>query len=273
MRGSVIAAVTLAILALLILFPGCGNDQAEEAAGYLQVISQIHDGVAWDLGYVLESLSGIPKDDYYHLEELGQLFREAQEIFTSAYREASSLQPLPEAESLQADLLRFYQEGDGKIGEIVGCIDFFQAVLPMLADVQNLALPSLPEGAAVEEIKAAAAEDHRTLDMYLEDLEGAEPPQELQAYLKRLRSFLLSVMEAVVGVEQAVTPEDQQALSLLRGQYAATVETAQLMEYEVAGFLGTVGSCIDALIKEGRGLAVRIQELLGAPTATPPGNW
>lgn len=243
-----------------------------QPADYLKRISEIHDGVAWDLGYVLESLSDIPTDDYYHLEELRELFRQAQAIFTSAYREAGSLQPLPEAEDLQDDLLAFYEKGDREVGNIVGSVDFFMAVLPMLADVQNLALPSLPEGATMEEVKAAAEEDRRTLDMYLKDLEGWRPPDDLQTYLERVRGFLSSVKDAVVGVEQAVAPENQVALSQLRQQYAAMVETAQLLQGEVTGYLGGIGYRIDVLIQEGRGLAVRIQELLGAPTATPPVN-
>jgi hypothetical protein len=265
-----VAVLAPALLALVLTASGCGNGGTVQAVDYLGRISEIHDGVAWDLSYVLESLSGIPRDEYYHLEELRGLFDEARGIFAQAYRDADSLQPLPEAEELHADLLRFYREGEEKIGETVDSLGFFQAVLPMLADVQNLALPSLPEAATPEEIKAAGDEDRRTIDMYLSDLEGWRPPEGLLSYLERTRELFNALRDAIIGVQQAPPPEEQARLAQLREQYAVMAETARQLQDEVAGFLAGVGSSIDALIREGRELASRVQDLLGAPTATPP---
>lgn len=270
MRRSMALVLIPALLALSLLAFGCGKGGKVQTVDYLKRISEIHDGVAWDLGYVLESLSGVPKDDYYHLEELRGLCDEVRQIFSAAYRDADSLQPVPEAEELHADLLRFYREGEQKIGETVNSMDFFQVVLPMLADVQNLALPSLPEGATAEEVKAAGEEDRRTIEMYLADLGRWHPPQDLQSYLERTEGLFNALKDAIVGVQQAAAPEQQAKLSQLRGQYAAMAETAQLLQSEVAGFLVGLGSVIDTLIREGRELAVRIQDLLGAPTAAPP---
>jgi hypothetical protein len=138
---------------------------------------------------------------------------------------------------------------------------YFQAVLPMLSDVENLALPDLPEDAGEPEVKAAAIEDRRTMDDYLEELDRMEPPRELDEYNGVLTDFFRAIDEAIAGLEQSVTPEDLSALSAYRQWFAAHIEAARGLWDEAVSYLGGLNLRVDSLIEEGKELAGRIHQL------------
>jgi len=104
--------------------------------------------------------------------------------------------PGPEAVPLHVDLLEFYADGAEGMSYVQDSLGFFEVVLPMLQDVENLALPALPDNAGIPEIKAAAAEDRKTMEGYLKDLENMEPPEGLQEYSDKLMDYFRSIDEA-----------------------------------------------------------------------------
>lgn len=240
---------------------GCGQSRVMDLSEYKKRISELHDGVAWDLSYVLESLSGMSGDDYYHLEELKTVFQNAHDIFTNAYQAIDSLEPPEEIRDLHLSLMHFYADGREETGTVVNSLGLFQIILPMLLDMQNLALPNLPDQSQLPEVKAAAEEDNRTMDMYLRELEGLTPPDELRGYLEELKALFRKVEGMVTGVEQAPPPGDVEALARFRQQYASVMEEAGSLQEEVGGYLESIGKRIDELIERGKELAGKIQKL------------
>lgn len=240
---------------------GCSGGGSMDLPSYKERVSEIHDGVAWDLGYVLESLSGLSVEEYRSLEELGEVFKNARGIFGNAYQQTESLLPPSEAADLHSQLLEFYSRGREETGALVDALGFLQVVIPMLADVQNLALPALSEQAGPEEIKAAAEEDHRTMNMYVGEMEGITPPGELASFLEEMYAFFCAIREWVIGVEQAVPPGELEALAQFRAQFTEVPGRIAQLEGQINGYLGGIGARIDALIERGAVLAAGIQGL------------
>ncbi len=241
---------------------GCRR-RSETLSGpeYKRRVAEIHDGVAWDLGYVLESLGEVSGDEYYHLQEAGEAFANVKGIFSRAYGELDVLQPPEEALELHLDLLHFYADGERETGTVVNSLGLFQIALPMLADVDNLALPSLPEQPQPQEIRGAAEEDARTVDDYLDELRDITPPDEMRQFLERLLALFAGIKDMVQGVLQAPPSKEVESLTDYRQRFAPLLGEAEALRYTVRGYLAGVGGRIDVLIERGRALASRIKEL------------
>ncbi|MDI6873836.1 hypothetical protein [Candidatus Solincola sp.] len=256
--------VPIAALCLMaaVLAAGCGRrGESLSASEYKKRISEIHDGVAWDLSYVLESLVEVSGDEYYQLQEVGDLFERAKEIFSGAYRALDSLDPPEEALELHLDLMHFYADGERETSTVVNSLGLFQIVLPMLVDVDNLALPSLPEQPQPEEIRGAAEEDARTMHMYLGELEGITPPEEMREYLDKLRALFRGIRDMVSGVLQAAPSKEMESLADFRQRFAPLAGEAVALQGTVQAYLAGVGGRIDGLIERGGELAARIKIL------------
>lgn len=255
-----IMAVMLAAT-LLAALAGCGGDGEMSLSDYRKSISELHDGVAWDLGETVAELNNLDFRDFYDLPELRQVFSGAEDIFETAWTSTDAMNPPQPADELHVDLLDFYAEGVEGMQDLQNALGFFEAVLPMLRDVENLALPDLPDEAGEEEIKAAAAEDHKTMDGYMNELDGMEPLNDLQSYRTKLMDFFRSVDEAVAMVEQALKPEDLSSFVQFRQWFATALVEAQALWEEAMSYLDGLSGSIDPYIEQGQGLAARIQEL------------
>ena len=253
--------VVLLAAALLAILSGCGDGDAMSLSDYRKTISELHDGVAWDLGVTVEELNDLDFRDYYDLSELREVFGSAREIFTAAWDTAGSLYPPQEAEELHADLIGFYSEGAEAMRELQNSLAFFEAVLPMLRDVENLALPDLPEDAGEDEIKAAVAEDRRTMEGYMGELQGMDHLDDLRAYREKLMDFFRSIDEAVDEVDQAVTPEDLSSFAGFRQWFVNALVEAEALWEEAMSCLDGLSVSIDPYIEQGKELAALINEL------------
>lgn len=262
-RTRFLALLALPFLAAVALVPsGCGKRvETMSLPEYRKRISEIHDGVAWDLGYALESLGTFSDDEYYHLQEVNEVFTRIQEIFSKAYRTLDALDPPEEALELHLDLMRFYADGERGAGKVVNSLGLFQISLPMLVDVDNLALPSLPEPPQPQEIRGAAEEDARTMDIYLGQLEGITPPEEMKEYLERLRALFRRIKDLVSGVLQVAPPGEVEALANFRSLFAPLEGEASALRDTVGTYLAGVDGRIDGLIERGTDLATRIKTI------------
>jgi len=263
-RRSLYSLLSLATVFLLVLSccTGCGRgSETLSASDYQKRISEIHDGVAWDLGYVIESLGEVSGDEYYHLQEVGEVFARARDIFAGAYRALEALDPPEEALELHLDLMHFYADGEREAGTMVNSLGLFQIVLPMLADVDNLALPSLPDQPQPQEIRGAAEEDRRTMEDYLRELEGITPPEDLREYLEKVRGLFGSLRDMVSGVLQAVPAKELESLADFRQRFVPVQGEASGLRGTVQAYLVGAGSRIDGLIERGGELAARIKRL------------
>jgi len=259
MRRKIIAVLLAA--ALLTALAGCGGGEEMSLSEYRKDISELHDGVAWDLGVTLEELNQFDFVDYYDLTELRAVFEKAEGIFSTAWDSADPMYPPPQAVPLHVDLLEFYAEGAEGMRDVQDSLGFFEVVLPMLQDIENLALPALPDNAGVPEIKAAAAEDRKTMEGYLKDLENMEPPEELQEYSDKLVEYFRSIDEAVATVDQAVKPENLTSFILFRQWFSTAVSDAQALWNEAISYLAALSTSVDPYIEQGKELAERIQKL------------
>ncbi|MBC7230747.1 MAG: hypothetical protein H5T74_10205 [Actinobacteria bacterium] len=255
--------VTAFLLAgcLLAVSFGCGGGTEMGLSEYLEAVSELHDGVAWDLGALLGEMGGLDPRDYYDLPDLQELFRQAAEVFDAAWQKADAMYPPPEAVPLHLDLMDFYARGVRDMSDAENTIGFFEAALPMLADVENIALPGLPENAGVPEIKAAAAEDSKTMSGYCRELRGMEPPDDLLAFRERLWGYLHSIDDAAATVDREIKPEDMGPYQRFREWFAGAVAEAPALREEALGILSGLSARIDVFIAEGKELAERVQEL------------
>ncbi|MEW6554049.1 MAG: hypothetical protein AB1384_07170 [Actinomycetota bacterium] len=259
MRGKII--VVLLAVGLLLFLAGCGGDGEMGLSEYRKSISELHDGVAWDLGVTIEELNQFDFTDYYDLPEIRAVFEKAEGIFGTAWDSADPMYPPQLAVPLHVDLLQFYADGAEGMRDVRDALGFFEVVLPMLQDVENLALPALPDSAGVPEIKAAAAEDRKTMEGYLKDLENMEPPEKLRDYRDKLTQFFRSIDEAVAAVDQAVKPEDLASFVQFRQWFSNAVSQAQELWNEAITYLVSLSGSVDPYIEQGKLLAERIQKL------------
>lgn len=255
-----VIAVLLAA-ALLAALAGCGGGGEISLSEYRKSISELHDGVAWDLGVIIEELNQLDLTDYDDLPELRAVFEKAEGVFGAAWDSADPMYPPQEAVPLHVDLLEFYADGAEGMRDVQDSLGFFEVVLPMLRDVENLALPALPDSAGVPEIKAAAAEDRKTMEGYLKDLGNMEPPEDLQEYRDMLVEFFRSIDEAVAAVDQAVKPEDLTSFVQFRQWFSTAVMQAEELWNEAISYLASLSGSVDQYLEQGKELAERIQKL------------
>ena len=121
----------LAAAALLAALAGCGGGGEMSLSEYRKSISDLHDGVAWDLGVTVEELSGLSFTDFYDLPDLRDACAKAEDIFTGAWDAADAMYPPEQAVPLHLDLLDFYARGAEAMGDMQSSLGFFEAVLPM----------------------------------------------------------------------------------------------------------------------------------------------
>ena len=251
--------VLLTAAVLLISF-GCGDGGALSLSEYQDTISGLRGDVIAGLEDVSESLESIPYDDYWGLLELEDVFELSYEAFVSAGKEASGITPPPEADSLHQDLLGYYLWGETSMGSMINGIRFFQSVLPMLVDMNNLALPQLPEDAGLPEIEAASTEDRKTMKMYIKDLSGMRPPAALRDYQVDLESLFRALDDIIGRLDQSVT-SDSAALSAYQQEYDAVLERVDEFWEGAMDYLGLLQPRVDFLIMRGETLSARIDEL------------
>ena len=92
---------------------------------YRKSISELHDGVAWDLGETVGELNNLDFKDFYDLPELREVFDGAEEIFATAWDTADSMYPPQQAQELHSNLLDFYAEGAEGMLNLKNALGFF----------------------------------------------------------------------------------------------------------------------------------------------------
>jgi hypothetical protein len=246
---------------VLLMSFGCGGGGTLSLSEYQERISELHEDVLADLGDVTRSLDSIPYDDYWGLLELEDVFELSYESFVSAGKEASGITPPPEAESLHQDLVGYYLLGEINMDSIINGIRFFQSVLPMLVDMDNLALPQLQEDAGPTQIEAASTEDRKTMQIYIKDLSGMKPPATLWDYQDDLESLFRALEDIIGRLDQSVASGDNAALPTYQQEYEAVLERVHEFWEGAMDYLGLMQQRMDFLIMRGEALSARIDEL------------
>ncbi|MFW6113448.1 MAG: hypothetical protein ACOC78_00820 [Actinomycetota bacterium] len=249
------------VLVMLFALFGCGSGSTMGLSAYRENISDLHDGVASGLGYAFETLNSLRYDDYFGVLELQDIFEQAGAVFNLAGEEAAGMNPPPEVESLHADLLDFYSDGELDMEVMVDTTRFFEVVIPMLVDMENLALPQLATEAEIEAIRAASAEDRETLQSYMEELRGFIPPENLEEYRGELMESFRSLDESISRLDQEISPDDMSSLERFKQDYQAAVAEVDSFWEEAVAYLRGLEERLDRLIEGGLELALRIGEL------------
>lgn len=230
-------------------------------AEYEKEMSELHNRVVGSLEGAVEELNSLDPGDYYGMLDMKLVFEETSEVFKSAYREALAMNTPPEVEELHEDLLLFYSYGEEITAGVAGAAGFFRAVLPLLKDVQNLALPNIPEDSEVTRIKGAYEEDGATMHGYVRNLKAMKPPEKLQPYEDNLVGLFHSMEEDVVGVGRAVTPEDKGALIQFQREFPAILQRTRVLQGEIMVYLFFYSRRIENLLRKGNELAGRIESI------------
>jgi hypothetical protein len=251
----------LALFLLLFFLAGCGREGQLSASVYKEEIAGIHDGVAYELGYALQDLASPDYDDYFYLVRLGEAFREAEAIFAGALREAEGLPPPEKWESLHGKLIDYYREGEREAADMAAATEFFEVVYPILGDVRNLAFPRLSPQADAALVAAAADEDHLTLDGYVGELEGIDPPEGLEDYRDRLAEALRSLYLRIGETAAEVKPGEYSALEAFASDWEDFSAEIDSLWEEAQGYLEGMGERVDRLLDRGEELAEEIHKL------------
>ncbi len=255
-------AAVAAIAALLFLASGCqeGNGPLS-LSQYRKEISQIHDGLAMGIGEFLEELPAIDLQDYRQLQLLKELYEGMSGLFRSSYAAANSLDPPVEASMLHQFLLGFYAAGEKTTGDSAAGIGFVRSVLPMLADLENLALAHLPEEADFAQVQAAASEDKATLEDYLEDTERMKVIPDLEEEHRQLVGCFRDLKDKVEAVRTGYSRENQVPLEDFMAFHVYKMETIQRLKAELVGWVASREARVDHLLRVGKDLGKMIYEL------------
>lgn len=254
-----LALLTAALMAALV---GCGEEKGVlTLSQYKKEISAIHDELAMGLGECLGELPSLNPRDYLQLQKLKEIYEGLSGLFRSSYASASNLEPPDEALNLHQFLLDFYSAGERTTGDSAAGIGFTRSVLPMLADMDNLALAHLPEGSDAAAVQAAASEDQVTLEDYLEDLEGMKVIPELEEKQALLLEAFRYLREGVEAVKTGYTEENRVPLEDFLGRYGSVMEKVRGMEKELVDWVAGREARVDHLLQVGKDLGKMIYEL------------
>jgi hypothetical protein len=255
---------TIAVLlaaALLLGSSGCGGSGTMNMAEYKEGVSILQERVDGALETALESLENVNEDDPFDLFELQGVLEEQKSIIKSAAKEAVDMNTPPEVEDLHKELLRYYTRAERATGHIANGAGFFQALVPMLTDVHNLALPGIPDDSPLERINAASEEDAATMHEYIKHLKGITPPEELQLYRDNLMAFFGSVEEDVASVERESTPDDRSTLVQFQQDFPATLRELDIFQGEITYYIYLFELRIKNLIQDGNEFTAQIEAL------------
>jgi hypothetical protein len=144
---------------------------------------------------------------------------------------------------------------------MINGIRFFQSILPMLVDMDNLALPQLEEDAGLTQIEAASTEDRKTMQMYIKDLSRMKPPAALSEYQDDLLGLIRVLDESISRLDQSVASGENSALSVYQQEYITVLERVDEFWEEAMDYLGLLQRRIEFLIVRGKTLSARIDEL------------
>lgn len=254
--------VALVSALFLVLTSGChGESGPLSLPQYKKEVSAIHDELAMGLGECLQELPSLQPQDYQQLQRLKELYEGVSGLFRSSYAAASSLEPPEEASMLHQFLLEFYAAGEKATGDSAAGIGFTRSVLPMLADMENLALAHLPEGADAAAVKAAASEDVDTLDDYIKDVEGMKVIPELEGKQRLLVEVFRDMKEKAEAVRTGYTEENRAPLEDFRSRYGSLMESIRRLKGELIDWAGGREARVDHLLQVGKDLGRMIHEL------------
>lgn len=246
---------------VLLVSLGCGGGGVAGRSQYKQDISELHDAVLSSLGEVSEGLTPGAYDDYWYLMELEELFEPSREAFVSSGKEASGIKPPPEVGPLHDDLIHYYLWGELSMDSMINGTRFFESVLPMLVDMDNLALPQLEEGAGRSEIEAASTEDRKTIQWYLKDISGMNPPAELRKYRDNLSDLFQSIDVSIGRLDQSMADDEGSALLAYQEEYAGALERVRGFWEEAMDYLNLFDVRVGFLTSWGETLSARIDEI------------
>lgn len=251
----------LLLVALLLGSLGCGDGSGRPLSldEYREQMLGIQENIIQNLNDCSHRLQSLTQLDYYDLIDLENVVLDMGMVFASAKREAMAMHIPPEVESLHEDLISFYSFGQKVSSEIASSIAFFRGVLPMLTDVENLALPNMVSDAEVSRIKAAAVEDASTMHSYAKDLTGMKPPPRLEPYKEILVNFFHSIENAVADVDRAIMPEDRNKFLQFKQDFSGVLEQRDIYRTEMLVYLFTMGLRLEYLARDAGELETRIQ--------------
>jgi hypothetical protein len=255
------AIVLLLAAALLASACGCAGSGVMSLAEYRESMLALQEEALGALRTSLEELQAVDLGDLFDLSELREALEGQKAIMGEASRKAIAMNTPPEVEDLHKELLRYYSRAERALGRMANSAGFFQAVLPMLTDARNLALPGIPADSQDARIGAASEEDAATMHGYVKRLKGIVPPEELEPYRDKLAAFFASVEEKVAGVERAVTRGDKGALIGFQEEFPQLRREVDVMQGEIAVYRCLFLLRVEDLMEKGGEYTERIGRL------------
>jgi hypothetical protein len=252
--------VFLCLAALVVALAGCGGGSGRQLSTdeYEQQMTALQEDITQSLKDASDRLGATTKLDYYELEDLRSTISESAKVFQSAGKQARDMNIPPEAGENRQQFLDFYSVTGSMLNEIGSDIAFFRGVLPMLTDVGNLALPNMVRDAEVARIKAAAAEDASSMHSYEKDLQGMNPPHELDPYKGTLNNFFRSIENAVADVDRAITPEDRSDFLAFQQDFEGMLQQKQVYTQEMLVYIMNFKMMVDYLSTQAQGLGAKL---------------
>jgi hypothetical protein len=253
------------VLALLLLaalsvgLVGCGaKTNVLSQDEYSQRMMTIQEGLTQNLKDLSDRLGSIGQLDYYDLADLQGQVLDTADAFKAALKEAEAINAPDQVEDLHKDFTDFYAYGEDVAGRIANDVAFFHRVLPMLTDVENLALPNMVPDAEMARLQAAADEDVSTMKGYEKDLNGMSLPSELEPYKETLTNFFRSIENAVGDTDRAITPQDKSQLLQFQQDFKGVIGQRDVYAGMIPVYLVNFKGRIDYLDREAQALNDRL---------------
>jgi hypothetical protein len=241
----------LLLTALVTGLMGCGSQtKVLSVDEYDARMQAIQDGLSENLDTLSQRLGSITQLDYYDLMDLEDQVVGTAEAFKAAKGQAVAMNTPDEVQDIHKSFINFYSFGEDISNEIASDIAFFHNILPMLTDVENLALPNIVPEAEVARIKAAAAEDVSSMQGYEKGLKGMNPPSELEPYKETLANFFRSIENAVADVDRAITPEDRSMFLQFQQDFAGMLNQQKVYTGMISVYLVNFRDRIDYLSRQ-----------------------
>ncbi len=263
-RKSYAAAAALLIAALVLMTVGCGGGaKGLSKADYKKEAGDIHQDVGTKISEMESEALGLSFESLDDLESFKDLIGEAIDAMDSGLADLEDIDAPEEARSLHENLLDFYDESLITLESLERALEYTVDMMPVMLDLPDLALASIPDSATLSDLAMAAQQDQGMVAAGIADLSALDVPDEFAVFNTELIGVLTNlegILAQIVIAANAGDADTLLALSEAPGFAALDVELAELGS-DLEDVFDTLAAEVDDMGTRGAELEEEIDDL------------
>ncbi|MHB8781193.1 MAG: hypothetical protein ACYC55_07395 [Candidatus Geothermincolia bacterium] len=263
-RKSCAAAVALLVAALVLMMAGCGDGaKGLSKADYKKEAGDIHQEVGTKISEMESEALGLSFESLDDIGSFKDLIGEAIDVMDSGLADLEDIDAPDEAGSLHEDLLDFYDESLVTLESLERALEYTVDMMPVMLDLADLALASLPDDATLSDLAMAARQDQGMVAAGIADLSALDMPDEFATFNAELIGVLTNLEDILGQIVVAANAGDADtilALSEAPGFAALDVELAELGS-DLEHVFDTLAAEVDDMGTRGAELEEEIEDL------------